>query len=196
MKAPLLRVALSARRPLPLAFRLGGCGASTPPPPPPPGATVGAGAPPSATAPLDAAAAEPLAHVHILAINDFHGNLEPPAGTNGIVVAPGGDPIAALPGTKTIGDAGVALVPAGGAAFLATHIAKLRAENPKDTIVVSAGDLTGASPLLSNVFKDEPSILVMNRIGLDIEGVGNHDFDRGTAELQRLQHGGCPLGDC
>ncbi len=168
------------------------CAASAPAPVPP-----AAGALPDASAPqaVAADAAPLLALVQILAINDFHGNLEPPAGTNGVVTAAGDDPLASLPGAKPVGDAGAVLVPAGGAAFLATHIAQLRAENP-NTIVVSAGDLTGASPLLSNVFKDEPSILVMNKIGLDFEGVGNHDFDRGLTELQRLQHDGCPPGDC
>jgi 5'-nucleotidase len=86
-------------------------------------------------------------------------------------------------------------IAAGGAAFLATYVERLRAENP-NTVLVSAGDLTGASPLLSNLFKDEPTIVVMNRIGLDIEGVGNHDFDRGLPELRRLALGGCSLGDC
>ena len=133
--------------------------------------------------------------MRILAINDFHGNIEPPAGTNGVIVAPPTDPVTSLPDAKPIRDGEAVLVPTGGAAFLATHIAQLRAGNP-NTIVVSAGDLTGASPLLSNVFKDEPSILVMNRIGLDLEAVGNHDFDRGLTELERLQHGGCSLDDC
>jgi 5'-nucleotidase len=71
----------------------------------------------------------------------------------------------------------------------------MRAANPS-TVIVSAGDLTGASPLLSNVVKDEPAVLVMNQMGLDLEAVGNHDFDRGLKELERLQNGGCPLGDC
>ncbi len=160
--------------------------------------------PPLAPAPAPAVAPQPtetvpdassaLVHVQILAINDFHGNLEPPAGSNGVVVASPSDPIASLPGTRVL-DGGVAFVPAGGAAYLATHIAKLRAENP-DTIVVSAGDLTGASPLLSNLFDDEPSVTVMSALGLDYEAVGNHDFDRGLAELTRLAHGGCSLGDC
>ncbi len=162
-------------------------------PPPAPLPVTGPDVAATSAAPVDAG--PPLAHIQILAINDFHGNVEPPAGTNGIVVADEHDPLASLPGTKVIPDAGLALVPAGGPGFLATHIAKLRAENPS-TVVVSAGDLTGASPLVSNVFKDEPSILVMNRLGLDIEAVGNHDFDRGVVELERLQHGGCPLGDC
>jgi 5'-nucleotidase len=144
---------------------------------------------PPAPATTDAAP-PPLVHVQILAINDFHGNLEPPSGTNGVVVASPDDPIASLPGTKILGDAGVALVPAGGAAYLATLIAKLRAQNP-NTIVVSAGDLTGASPLLSNLMNDEPTVAVMNSMGLDYEAVGNHDFDRGSRELTRLALGAC-----
>jgi 5'-nucleotidase len=109
-------------------------------------------------------------------------------------VAASSDPIASLPGAKPIEGSNLTLVPAGGAAYLATHVARLRAENP-NTILVSAGDLTGASPLLSNLFNDEPTILVMNQIGLAIEAVGNHDFDRGEPELQRLQHGGPSVRD-
>lgn len=135
---------------------------------------------------MDASTPSSLVRVQILAINDFHGNLEPPSGTNGLVVAAPNDPIASLPGAKPT-DAGVALVPAGGAAYLAAHIRALRAKNP-NTVVVSAGDLTGASPLLSNLFADEPTILAMNSLGLDYEGVGNHDFDHGVAELSRLAH--------
>ncbi len=140
---------------------------------------------PARAASFDAsrAKASPV-HVQILAINDLHGNLEPPGGAGGRVTAPAPDV-----------DAGTAEIAAGGAAYLAAHVARLRAENP-NTVVVSAGDLTGASPLLSNLFKDEPTILVMNRIGLDFEAVGNHDFDRGLAELRRLAFGGCSLGDC
>jgi 5'-nucleotidase len=133
--------------------------------------------------------------VQILAINDFHGHLEPPVGVSGMVLVAAGDPAASLPGSRPVGDAGSVAVPAGGAAYLATHLEELRAKNPS-TIIVSAGDLTGASPLLSNVVKDEPAVLVMNQMGLDLEAVGNHDFDRGVTELRRLQTGGCPLGEC
>jgi 5'-nucleotidase len=139
-------------------------------------------------------AAAPLVHVQILAFNDFHGHLQPPTGTNGVVLVPPEDPLASSPDAVPT-DAGVSLVPAGGAAYLAAHVARLRSENPA-TIVVSAGDLTGASPLLSNLYRDEPAILVMNRLGLDLEAVGNHDFDRGLPELTRLQRPGCSLGDC
>ncbi len=111
--------------------------------------------------------------MQILAFNDFHGNLEAPSGSNGMVVERGGD-------------GGTSHLQAGGAAYLAAHIEKLRAEAP-NTVVVSAGDLTGASPLVSNLFDDEPAIAIMNRIGLDFEGLGNHDFDRGLPALLALQ---------
>lgn len=112
--------------------------------------------------------------VQILAINDFHGNLEPPAGSSGRI------------GT----------INAGGAEFLATHIQNLRATNP-NTVVVSAGDLIGASPLISALFHDEPTIEAMNLIGLNINAVGNHEFDEGVTELLRMQYGGChPIDGC
>jgi 5'-nucleotidase len=131
--------------------------------------------------------------VQVLAINDFHGNLEPPSGSGGVVVAKLADGIldGGLPDSGIVAnlEAGTASIPAGGAAYLATLVKSLRAKNPY-TVMVSAGDLTGASPLISNVFFDEPSVLVMNAMGLDYEGVGNHDFDRGLTELLRLAKGG------
>ena len=112
--------------------------------------------------------------VQILALNDFHGNLQPPAGSSGRV------------GT----------VDAGGAEYLATHVKALEATN-RNTVVVSAGDLIGASPLLSALFHDEPTIEAMNQIGLDINAVGNHEFDEGADELLRMQNGGChPTDGC
>jgi 5'-nucleotidase len=153
---------------------------------------------PAATSPTaavpSAEATAPLVHAQILAINDFHGHLQPPTGSNGVVLVAPADTLASSPDARAT-DAGVSLLPAGGAAYLTAHVARLRAENPM-TVVVSAGDLTGASPLLSNLFQDEPSVLVMNRLGLDLEAVGNHDFDRGVPELLRLQRPGCSLGDC
>ncbi len=113
-------------------------------------------------------------NVQILALNDFHGNLE------------------AIPSTSSSGRVGS--VPAGGAEYLATHIANLRALNP-NTVVVSAGDLIGASPLLSALFHDEPTIEAFNQIGLDFNAVGNHEFDEGLVELLRMQEGGCHPAD-
>jgi len=116
----------------------------------------------------------PTVNVQILAVNDFHGNLEPPAGSSGRI------------GT----------INAGGAEYLATHINNLRALNP-NTVVVSAGDMIGASPLLSALFHDEPSIEAFNSIGLDFNAVGNHEFDEGFVELLRMQKGGChPVDGC
>jgi len=124
----------------------------------------------------------PPVHVQLIAFNDFHGNLEPPAGSNGRIKAPAAS--------------GSAEVEAGGAAFLAHQIGKLREETP-NSVVVSAGDLIGASPLISGIFHDEPTIDVMNLIGLDLNGVGNHEFDEGTTELLRMQNGGChPVDGC
>jgi 5'-nucleotidase len=113
--------------------------------------------------------------VQLLSINDFHGNLAPP----GTLTLPGG--------VRT---------PAGGAEYLATHIKALRAQN-RNTLVVSAGDNIGASPLVSGLFHDEPTIEAFNAMGVDISSVGNHEFDEGSSELLRMQDGGChPVDGC
>ena len=123
--------------------------------------------------PLSLAQSVPL---RIIAINDFHGHLEP--ADNAVAVPDPANPSATVP------------LRSGGAAFLATRINQLRAEQPRH-VVVSAGDLIGASPLTSGLFSDEPTIEVMNAIGLDISALGNHEFDRGVAHLLRLANGGC-----
>lgn len=112
--------------------------------------------------------------IGVIAINDFHGALEPPKQT---VDAPDGK------GNEVS-------VPAGGAAWLASAVDALKAEHPEH-VVVAAGDLTSASQLASSLYLDEPSVGVMNRIGLEFNAVGNHEFDRGWKELKRLQDGGC-----
>ncbi len=118
--------------------------------------------------------------VKVLAINDFHGNLKPPGG--GIRIKDPADP------TKTI------TVPAGGAEHLATAVQQLRAKNPNH-VFVAAGDLIGATPLLSALFRDEPTIESLSAMGLEISAVGNHEFDKGAAELLRMQRGGCAPDD-
>jgi len=140
-----------------------------------------------------AAAAKPASHpnavdVQLLAINDFHGNLEPPGGSGGRVgvAANDGACIAAAPNCYL----------AGGLAYLADDIKNLEATNP-NTLVVSAGDNIGATPLLSAAFHDEPTIEGLNLIGLDVSAVGNHEFDEGVDELLRIQNGGChPVDGC
>lgn len=120
--------------------------------------------------------------VTILAINDFHGHLRPPPG--GIAI---NDPADA---TKKMS------VPAGGAEHLATLI-RQRKTGAANTVFVAAGDLIGASPFLSAMFHDEPTIESLSMMGLDIAAVGNHEFDEGRDELLRMQNGGChPVDNC
>jgi 5'-nucleotidase len=72
----------------------------------------------------------------------------------------------------------------GGAAWLKSHLD--RATVRDRTIRVHAGDMVGASPLLSSWFHDEPTIEAANEIGFDVGTVGNHEFDEGGEELLRL----------
>lgn len=113
--------------------------------------------------------------VKVIGLNDFHGNLEPPRQSVDVAVRPDGSRVR---------------IPVGGVAYLASAIDRYRAKNP-NTLVVSAGDLIGGTPITSSLFLDEPTIGVMNRIGLDFNAVGNHEFDRGRKELLRMQNGGC-----
>jgi 5'-nucleotidase len=120
-------------------------------------------------------AAEPLT-VRIIAINDLHGHLEP--GENTIQVPHPSDPHRVHP------------LRSGGAAYLAARVRELRAQVPH-SVFVSAGDLIGASPLVSALFRDEPTIEAMNRLGLELNAAGNHEFDHGVDELRRVIAGGC-----
>src|SRR5882672_8873289 len=134
--------------------------------------------------PASPAIAEALAPVdlRILAINDFHGNLRPPQG--GIRIADPDDK------TRKIA------VAAGGAEHMATLVKQLR-QGARNTIFVAAGDLIGASPFLSAMFHDEPSIESLSIMGLEVASVGNHEFDEGKVELLRMQNGGChPTDNC
>lgn len=99
--------------------------------------------------------------VKLIAFNDFHGYIKPFEGSS------------SNPGVTRF----------------ATRIKELKAQNPLHA-VVSAGDMIGASPLTSALFKDEPTIEAMNRIGIDFNAVGNHEFDEGKEELLRMQNGG------
>lgn len=128
--------------------------------------------------------------VQLLALNDFHGALEAPAGSGGRIQT-GAD----LDGS---GGAPAPTVDAGGAEYLAAQLAALSEEAKKNnTITVAAGDLIGATPLLSAAFHDEPAIESLSLAGLDYASVGNHEFDEGAEELLRIQDGGChPVDGC
>jgi len=129
-------------------------------------AFAGAAAAQTTTAPID---------VKIIGFNDFHGNLQSPGtfGQNTVV------PSAQRPAV-------------GGAEYIAAYVARLKAQNPNNA-VVGGGDFIGASPLISALFFDEPSVEVMNHVGVDFTSVGNHEFDKGSVELKRLQNGGCKI---
>jgi 5'-nucleotidase len=135
----------------------------------------------AAPAPRAIAQSAPV-ELRILAINDFHGNLRPPPG--GIAIA---DPVDK---TRKI------TLPAGGAEHMATLVRQLRAQ-AGNTVFVAAGDLIGASPFLSAMFHDEPTIEALSMMGLAVASVGNHEFDEGKDELLRMQNGGChPKDGC
>ncbi|MFG1640397.1 bifunctional metallophosphatase/5'-nucleotidase [Amycolatopsis sp. NPDC049252] len=122
---------------------------------------------------------DPTTDVRIIAFNDLHGNLAPPTGSSGRVTQSDGT-----------------TVDAGGAAYLATHVKQLRSQ-VRNSFVVSAGDNIGASPLTSALFHDEPTIDFLNMLGVNASVVGNHEFDEGYKELQRMQFGGChPTDGC
>jgi 5'-nucleotidase len=115
--------------------------------------------------------------VRLLAFNDFHGNIQ------------SADP---SPGRISIlKDGKPQMIEVGGAAYLASLVSQQRTENPNN-LLISAGDLTGASPMLSALLKDEPTIRIMNGMRLDLNVVGNHEFDFGRDELLRKQVGDCP----
>jgi 5'-nucleotidase len=98
--------------------------------------------------------------LQLLGVNDFHGNLEPPQQD------------------------------LGGAAWLGAHLARAARSHPERTITVHAGDMVGASPLISSYFHDEPTIRATNMMRFDVGTVGNHEFDEGGAEMLRLIRGG------
>lgn len=128
-----------------------------------------------ATAPAPMAPAGPVT-LRVIAFNDLHGNLE-----SASLVLPHPDP--AKPGQAL-------RVAVGGAAHQAGLVKALRAGAPH-SVVVSSGDAIGATPLVSALFWHESTIDLMNRIGVDVATLGNHEFDAGVAELQRVVGGGC-----
>jgi 5'-nucleotidase len=125
-----------------------------------------------------AAAGKPASvEVQILAVNDFHGAVD-----------------AAL--TKPSSTNQATWYYRGGAEYLANFVNAAVATNP-NTVKVSGGDMIGASPLLSALFHDEPTVMAFNLMGFDFSNTGNHEFDEGWQELLRMQNGGChPVDGC
>jgi len=113
----------------------------------------------------------PTTDVHLLAFNDLHGTLEA-AGNN-------------IYGTF-----------AGGAAYLAKVVEDRQTEYGNLQATVFAGDNIGASPLANGLFHEEPITIASNLMHVDFASVGNHEFDKGSAELLRIQNGGCHPDGC
>ncbi|MBC1944022.1 LPXTG cell wall anchor domain-containing protein [Listeria booriae] len=122
----------------------------------------------------DAAVDPNLVPVQILGINDFHGALDTPSSS----------PLGKI----------------GGADYLATNLNNTEASfltangltdnTAANSIRVQAGDMVGASPAVSGLLQDEPTIKVLNRMKFEIGTLGNHEFDEGLAEFKRILDGG------
>ncbi|GAA0394065.1 bifunctional metallophosphatase/5'-nucleotidase [Acrocarpospora corrugata] len=119
-----------------------------------------------------------LIPIRVLSINDLHGNLEPPTGSSG----------------RIADETGTIIDGVGGAAYLATYVKQFR---NRDTVLVAAGDLIGASPLISAAYHDEPTIQFLDNLELATSSAGNHEFDEGFDELERIMEGKChPVDGC
>ncbi|MBC1778181.1 5'-nucleotidase C-terminal domain-containing protein [Listeria booriae] len=122
----------------------------------------------------DAAVDPNLVPVQVLGINDFHGALDTPSSS----------PLGKI----------------GGADYLATNLNNTEASfltangltdnTAGNSIRVQAGDMVGASPAVSGLLQDEPTIKVLNRMKFEIGTLGNHEFDEGLAEFKRILDGG------
>ncbi len=116
------------------------------------------------------AAGTALVPLKILAVNDLHGGIDT---------------------GRTVGNR-----PVGGAAYLAATM-RAHAAGAPNVLTVGAGDMVGASPPISALLQDEPTIRVMNALGFVLNTPGNHEFDEGVDELFRLNGGGChPATGC
>jgi 5'-nucleotidase len=116
--------------------------------------------------------------LRLIAFNDFHGHLA--SGDLSLTLNDPDDPSRPL------------RVAAGGAAQMAGLMKALR-EGAANSVVISSGDMLGAAPLVSTLFRHESTVEAMNLAGVDVAIVGNHEFDAGFDELKRLQRGGCAV---
>lgn len=107
--------------------------------------------------PTAAAAPGDTTTIDILGITDFHGHIERATSSTGAVTEPG-------------------------AVTLACEVAAARAANPS-TLFVSNGDNVGGSAYVSSILDDDPTINILNAIGLDVTSTGNHEFDQGISDL-------------
>jgi 2',3'-cyclic-nucleotide 2'-phosphodiesterase (5'-nucleotidase family) len=114
--------------------------------------------------------------LQVLDISDFHGQLVPLQEAADNLAPPGANP------TFNIG----------GSAYLKPWFDRFQALEPSRTITVAAGDSVGATPPISAFFGDTPTIEIMNLMGIDLDGLGNHNFDKGSEYLRNTL---IPLAD-
>ena len=106
--------------------------------------------------------------VTVLDISDFHGQLVPLTEAADSLASPGTNPV----------------FPIGGSAFLKSWFDTYRAEAQNGSVAMAAGDSVGATPPISAFFGDTPTMEVMNMMGIQLDGLGNHNFDKGSAYLR------------
>jgi 2',3'-cyclic-nucleotide 2'-phosphodiesterase (5'-nucleotidase family) len=104
-----------------------------------------------------------LREVTILDISDYHGQLIPLAEA-----------------ADTLGPT----FAIGGSAFLKPWFDWYRGEAANGSLTIAAGDSVGATPPISSFFGDKPTIELMNKMGIGLDGLGNHNFDRGQQYLR------------
>ncbi|CAN5266098.1 bifunctional metallophosphatase/5'-nucleotidase [soil metagenome] len=126
---------------------------------------------------------QPARELTIFSINDFHGNIQPKS------------PTPLMPRLPDAQTGELRAQAAGGVAYLATALGKLRAGRT-DTVLVAGGDLIGASPQLSSLLRDEPTLAAMGDLGLVATALGNHELDAGLPELLRKARGECAPSGC
>ncbi|HSB02010.1 MAG TPA: alkaline phosphatase family protein [Anaerolineales bacterium] len=117
--------------------------------------------------------------ITVLDISDYHGQLVPLLEAADNLAAPGVNPTFGI----------------GGSAFLKSWFDVYRTEAALNneghenhgnltSITMAAGDSVGATPPISAFFGDTPTIEIMNMMGFNLDGLGNHNFDKGQAYLR------------
>ena len=107
--------------------------------------------------------------ITVLDISDYHGQLVPLSEAADNVTGAGtSNPSFAI----------------GRAAYPKAWFDVYSAEAPGGSVAMAAGDSVGATPPISAFFGDTPTIEIMNMMGIQLDGLRNHDLDKGQAYLR------------